>query len=155
MRVTLCGKVRRTAQFPTTNMQYAAFLKRFGAAVKRRRKSIPLSQDELASRAETDQSTISRIERGEQGFDGQMLISISAALGTPLSVLVAEVENAALKTVPDEAAKLLDAFMALPPKMRVEYSQRIQALAIAHQIPVPDEELAHLSIHSRKKKAHA
>lgn len=109
-------------------MNYQLFLTRMGNAIKRRRKSLGKSQIELSVDADTDQSTISRLERGLQGFDSSLIVRISAALDCPLSDLVLEAEGRFSKSVDEKAVKMDDLFMRLSPGSRVGYFRKIHEL---------------------------
>ena len=54
----------------------------FGERVRRRRKEIDLSQEELATRVGCSQPTISNIERGE--FKGRFMRPVAKELGLPV-----------------------------------------------------------------------
>lgn len=66
-------------------MSYEQFLKDFGARVKRRRDALRKTQAVVADQIEgLDQSGISRIEKGEQGFAAETLFQLAAALDVPV-----------------------------------------------------------------------
>ncbi|MBN9527934.1 MAG: helix-turn-helix transcriptional regulator [Alphaproteobacteria bacterium] len=70
--------------------------KHFGAAVRRHRTLIRLSQEELADRAGKDRTYISGIERGRRNPTLDVLQSIADALGVDLDVLFATARDIAL-----------------------------------------------------------
>jgi transcriptional regulator with XRE-family HTH domain len=59
-----------------------------GAAIQHFRRAAKLNQETLAQAVGLNQSDISRIERGQQGFDISKLESFSVALGIPVVDLV-------------------------------------------------------------------
>lgn len=61
----------------------------FGAAVRRQREILRLSQEELAERAELDRTYMSGIERGSRNPSLKVLQRVADALGTDLDVLFA------------------------------------------------------------------
>ena len=63
--------------------------KHFGAAVRRHRELLRLSQEELAHRADLDRSYIGRIERGEQNATLESAQRIAEAIGADLDVVFA------------------------------------------------------------------
>lgn len=67
--------------------EYGEFLKEFGQVVMKRRKAIEKSQAEVAG--DHDQANISRIERGNQGFDSEFLFKLSCSLQVDLATLFA------------------------------------------------------------------
>lgn len=74
-------------------MNYEAWLTRFGQVVKRYRLASELTQFDLAEQAGCQQSDISRLERGQQGFDSRTAYGISKVLGIAVSTLIAEAED--------------------------------------------------------------
>ena len=62
--------------------------KQIGAALRRRRRSIPLSQAKLGRRTGLRQATISALENGEQGVELRTLVNVTTALG--LEVVIRE-----------------------------------------------------------------
>ena len=77
--------------------------------LKALRKSKGLSQEELAAKLCVVRQTVSKWEQGLSVPDSDMLISISEALETPVSVLLGETVAATepddLKAIVDEAGK--------------------------------------------------
>ncbi|MFV1579167.1 helix-turn-helix transcriptional regulator [Phaeobacter sp. JH20_24] len=63
--------------------------KHFGAAVRRHRELLRLSQEELAHRADLDRSYIGRIERGEQNATLESAQRLAEAVGSDLDVIFA------------------------------------------------------------------
>jgi transcriptional regulator with XRE-family HTH domain len=61
----------------------------FGAAVRRHRELIRLSQEELAERAGLDRTYVSGIERGRRNPSLKILQQLSDALGVDLDVVFA------------------------------------------------------------------
>lgn len=69
--------------------EHAADLHAFGVAVRAARRTMNLSQEELAHRATIDRSHMGRIERGERNVTFFNIIRIASALGTSPSNLFA------------------------------------------------------------------
>lgn len=61
----------------------------FGAAVRRHRETLRLSQEELADRAGLDRSYLGRIERSEQNATLANAQKVAFALGSDLDVIFA------------------------------------------------------------------
>lgn len=66
--------------------QIARTPKQLGAAIRRRRRQLELSQAALGSRANLRQATISALESGEPGTELRTLVDVLAALGLELVV---------------------------------------------------------------------
>ncbi len=62
---------------------------RFGKAIRRRRRELDLSQEELAERAELHRTYISNIERGELNPSLETMEKLVKALNITVSVLFA------------------------------------------------------------------
>ncbi len=68
-----------------------------GKVIAKRRKAMGLtSQESLAAEVGLHRTYIGAIERGERNISLENLVSISAALGLPLSRLIGEAEQAAV-----------------------------------------------------------
>lgn len=65
----------------------------FGLAMKSRRLKLGLSQEDLADRAGLHRTYIGSVERGERNISLQNILSISKALKTSPSRLLAEAEK--------------------------------------------------------------
>jgi transcriptional regulator with XRE-family HTH domain len=65
-------------------------LKRFGAAVRRRRVALNLTQEEFSHRAGLHRTYISNVERGERNLTLLTALRISTGLGTSLLELIGE-----------------------------------------------------------------
>lgn len=63
--------------------------KNFGAAVRRHRMLLGLSQEDLAERAGKDRTYVSGIERGRRNPSLQVMQSLADALGVDLDVIFA------------------------------------------------------------------
>lgn len=61
----------------------------FGAAVRRHRELLRLSQEELAARADMDRTYVSGVERGVRNPSLDVMQRIATALGADLDVLFA------------------------------------------------------------------
>jgi DNA-binding XRE family transcriptional regulator len=67
-----------------------AHRKRLGDAVRKRRLSLELSQEELAERIDCHRNYVGSVERGEQNVTIDMLMRFTKALGCTLGDLVRE-----------------------------------------------------------------
>lgn len=61
--------------------------KRFGKAIRRRRRELDLSQEELAERAELHRTYVSDIERGDRNPSLENIEKLAKALNTKVSDL--------------------------------------------------------------------
>lgn len=66
--------------------QIARTSKQIGAAIRRRRRYLNISQADLGSRTNLRQATISSLENGEPGTQLRTLIDVMVALGLELVV---------------------------------------------------------------------
>ena len=66
--------------------QIARTSKQIGAAIRRRRRTLRLSQSDLGSKANLRQATISALEHGETGTHLRTLIDAMAALGLEMVI---------------------------------------------------------------------
>lgn len=69
----------------------------FGAAVRRHRELLRLSQEELAERAQMDRTYVSGVERGVRNPSLDVMQRIARALGSDLDVLFATAREIATK----------------------------------------------------------
>lgn len=69
---------------------HAPALVAFGRAVKTKRESLDLTQEDLADRADVDRSYMSSIERGVQNVGLVIAAQLATALGTTLADLFSE-----------------------------------------------------------------
>ena len=69
----------------------------FGAAVRRHREMLRLSQEELADRAGLDRSFLGRVERAEQNATLSTAQKLADALGSDLDVIFASARQIALE----------------------------------------------------------
>lgn len=67
----------------------------FGAAVRRHRELLRLSQEELAGRAKIDRTYISGVERGARNPTLEVMQRIAEALGVDLDVVFATARQVA------------------------------------------------------------
>ena len=66
----------------------------FGQNIKAKRKSLGISQDDLAHLADVDRSYVGRIERGEANISLDMLYKLAATLQcSPLELLPEPAQN--------------------------------------------------------------
>lgn len=70
----------------------------FGAAIRRQRETLRLSQEELADRAGLDRSFLGRIERSEQNATLASAQRLADALGSDLDVIFAIARQIALES---------------------------------------------------------
>lgn len=66
-----------------------------GAEIRRRRKALKWTLEELANRVDSDTGNLSRVETGKQGASEEMLRKIAHALGCTVADLFASTEAAA------------------------------------------------------------
>jgi len=62
-------------------------------AIRKKRKKLNLSQEEVANRAEIDRSYVNRVESGKSSVSVLIAYRIAKALNTSLSRIIKEVEN--------------------------------------------------------------
>lgn len=123
---------------------YHQFLTRLGVCIRNRRKARELTQTELSARVQISQSSVTRLERGEQGFDSETLFQVAKALGCSMTDLIADAENTTSTSLSPEEIAFTKRWRQLPVKMREEYRSRIEALAEAiEKTRVPDEHEHH------------
>jgi transcriptional regulator with XRE-family HTH domain len=103
---------------------------KLGAAVKSMREEADVTQEELAERAGTTKSSVSRIENEEQAPSLDMLDRLAAALGVKVYQIMARAEGTALPVAKAsrEERELLREIKAMEPDVRDHY------LAIAKTI---------------------
>ncbi len=70
-----------------------SFQRAFGAAVRRRRHKLGLSQEDFAERADIHRTYVSKIEAGKVDMGLGVACRIAKALGTRLSKLIEETEG--------------------------------------------------------------
>lgn len=73
----------------------------FGRALRRHRVDLRpfVSQERLAERAELHRTYTSSLERGEKNISLTRLVPLAAALGVPLSTLIASMERELRKAI--------------------------------------------------------
>lgn len=76
-------------------MDHTTFLRRLGTVVKQLRISRQKTQEEVANEVGMNQSNLSKLERGAQGFDSKTIFDIGQTLSTPLHEIFHEVEKGA------------------------------------------------------------
>jgi len=67
----------------------------FGAAVRRRRVELKLSQEHLADKTHLHRNYVGGVERGEYNLTLTSILTLARGLGVPAGDLVAAAENAA------------------------------------------------------------
>lgn len=122
---------------------FAEFRENLGEVLKRRRKELGLNQAEVAEPIGLSQADVSRMERGEQGFDSRTIFLLARQLRTSLTEIFSEVEQVSPTRLPAEAVEFARLWIQLPADMRDDYRKRIEALAGAMKISVPDELRGH------------
>ncbi len=102
---------------------------RFGAAVKRRRNSLGISQEELAWRAGLHRTYITDIERGVRNITLRSVASLAKALDVSMSSLLVKIGGRAEPTVREDLGEILmvednpvDAEMALRAFRKARFS---------------------------------
>ncbi|PAP74209.1 helix-turn-helix domain-containing protein [Rubrivirga marina] len=76
------------------------FLPYLGAAVRRRREALGLTQEQLAERADLDRMQVGRIERGVTNPTSKGLVPLAIGLGTHPDVLLREARVALARANP-------------------------------------------------------
>ena len=71
----------------------ASFQQMFGAAVRRRRHRLGLSQEDFAEKADIHRTYISKIEAGKVDVGLAVAYRVARALNSKLSTLIQEVEG--------------------------------------------------------------
>ncbi len=66
--------------------QIARNSKQLGAAIRRRRRNVRLSQSELGAKTSLRQATISALENGAPGTRLRTLVDVMAALGLEIAI---------------------------------------------------------------------
>lgn len=66
--------------------QIARTTKQLGAAIRRRRRQVSLTQAALCERTQLRQATISALENGERGMQLRTLIDVTTALGLEIVI---------------------------------------------------------------------
>jgi transcriptional regulator with XRE-family HTH domain len=96
---------------------------KLGAAVKSMREEADVTQEELAERAGTTKSSVSRIENEEQAPSLDMLDRLAAALGVKVYQIMARAEGADLPVAKAsrEERELLREIKAMEPDVRGHY----------------------------------
>lgn len=105
---------------------------RLGQAIKTFREQRELTLEELAYRADTTKSSVSRIENDDQSPSLDMLERLAAALGVKVYQVMAAAEDEALPisaASPEENA-LVGQYRAMEPESRYHLEAIAAALAI-------------------------
>lgn len=82
-----------------------------GQVIRRHRRARGMTLEAVAAQSGTDAASLSRIERGLQGYTPEGLSAIAGALGTTAASLMVEaesIETAGVKPVADEQELLSD-----------------------------------------------
>ena len=85
--------------YRTSDVSCLKIAKALGRAIRARRESLGLSQEELAAGAGVHRTYLGAIERGERNPSLRNICRIARALSIPLSVLLGEAEPLASKGV--------------------------------------------------------
>jgi transcriptional regulator with XRE-family HTH domain len=96
-----------------------------GEALRRLRVEKKLDLEDVV----TDASSLSRIERGEQGYSHESLGQIADALGTPLSQIYALAEAIQNGTTTPETVRLVLTMESLPEKPRGSIQEIVDTVA--------------------------
>jgi len=75
----------------------AALFRAFGAAVRRRREELGLSQEEFGFQSGMDRTYVSGIERGVRNPTIRVVIRLAAALGVKASTLMKRAEETSVR----------------------------------------------------------
>jgi transcriptional regulator with XRE-family HTH domain len=76
-----------------STLDVKAFQKRFGEVIRRHRKTLRISQEELADRCGLHRRYISEIERGCKSASLKALFAIATTLCSPMYSLIKEAED--------------------------------------------------------------
>ena len=82
---------------PTLSDAHAAF----GAAVRRHRTALRLSQEALADRTGMHRNYVGGVERGEYNLTLASILALASGLGVPAAELVAAAEDASQGAPPE------------------------------------------------------
>ena len=74
-------------------MDLARLQRAFGTEIRRRREALGVSQEALAFRADLHRTYVSLLERGLRNPSLGVLAQLAAALGTPMTSIVRDVEK--------------------------------------------------------------
>jgi len=66
-------------------------LNRLGSSIRERRKSLGLTQEDLATRAEIDRSYVGGVERGQRNLTFTVLCQLAKALECDVAALTADI----------------------------------------------------------------
>ena len=117
-----------------------------GRRIRRRRKSLELSQVELAQRANINQGFLSEIERGQRSPSEATLRALAVALDLPLSVLIGEgAEHDAPQPLETRELPLLGSIPAGPP---TESQEQYELFPVLRHLWAPDRYCLKLSLDS-------
>ena len=74
-------------------MKSRPIVRRIGAAVRRRREALPLSQEAFADKVRMHRAYYGAIERGEKNLQISTLERVCAGLGSPMWEVMREAES--------------------------------------------------------------
>lgn len=124
----ICVKHRRAGAFfqamRGANIPRMDTTMALGQAIRRLRKRLGKTQDEISEAAGLGQSGLSKVERGMQGVSTETLVGIARGLGIPVSAIWAEAEV---------AGSLGD---AVPNKRRVQPSLADEVKAVSSMLTI-------------------
>lgn len=98
-----------------------------GMTIRKLRKQLGLTLNQLAAEIGSDVGNLSRLERGVQGYSDQMLGKIATALGVPVAALFAE---------DDDQRALLTGAAAPAPTSSVGFDENVKPAALGLR-PIP------------------
>lgn len=106
---------------------------RIGYVIEAIRNDLGLSQDELADKANTTKSSLSRIEKNKQWPRPETLESIADALGVKVYQIFAAAEGVELPTAPEKHTKgesdVINAYRVMDTDAQVHYRALAKILA--------------------------
>ena len=82
-----------------------SFYRSLGAAIRQRRSTLGMTQENLASRANLRRTTVTNIERGTQAVFVHQLVDLAKALGVAPAVFLPESEAQGSRMDPPELPK--------------------------------------------------
>ena len=100
-----------------------------GKALRDLRLAKALRLEDVAIPAGSDAGSLSRIERGQQGYSDETMMRLADALGTPLSQIYALAEQIAHGVVTPNTVGLVQAIESLPPDSRGALQKVVDSFA--------------------------
>ncbi len=102
-----------------------------GLRMRAARKSKGMTQSDLSQKTSLDQAYISRLENGTAEGSPAQILSISRAIGVPISLIYDDQDETTKKVadLSDEAIEFARAWMALPAEQRTAMKAAVESLA--------------------------